>query len=523
MADAFEELGIRSELVEATKGVGYSGPTPLQRAAIPVLRRGGNVVLHEAAGAGVVGAYGLALLDRLAGGGEEGAEAAGALRALVLVPTEQGASRTAVSLARFARAVGLRAAALGPGWAGAGQGVDVVVATPRAALEAVQAARLKLEGVQTLVLDGLSVLFELGGEEAVETLTNSVPRAGQRVVVTAELTRAVEDYIERHIRRTLRLPPVPVEAPGAARREPARPVAYAVVAESEKLEALSVLLGTRGGDGAAVVYCRSDARAADLVDALALRGFRAGRVSEEGADVVVATTVEAVGAGARAISFDVPFDPESLASRHAAGGVVLIEPRELPHLRLIAERANFEPKAETVAVPVPARDEIAGFRERLRRALAEEDLGAHLLVLEPLFAEASPAEVAAAASALLRRRAPVPTRAAAPAAKAAAPAPPTYTRLFLSVGAREGVRPGDLVGAITGEAKVTGDQIGRIEIRDNFSIVEVASDVADRVIQALNGTTFKGRSLRVDYDRRAVGPAARGGPRPRRRPPSPRE
>ena len=72
------------------------------------------------------------------------------------------------------------------------------------------------------------------------------------------------------------------------------------------------------------------------------------------------------------------------------------------------------------------------------------------------------------------------------------------------------MRPGDLVGAITGEAAISGDQVGRIEIRDTFSIVEVASDVGERVIQALNGTTVKGRSLRVDYDRKT--PARR--PRP---------
>jgi len=86
----------------------------------------------------------------------------------------------------------------------------------------------------------------------------------------------------------------------------------------------------------------------------------------------------------------------------------------------------------------------------------------------------------------------------------------------VSVGSRDGVGPGDLVGAITGEANVQGGNIGRIEIRDTFSIVEVAGDVAERVIQALNGITLRGRSLRVDYDRRPS-PAARGPERPRRR------
>src|SRR5690606_34017149 len=156
----------------------------------------------------------------------------------------------------------------------------------------------------------------------------------------------------------------------------------------------------------------------------------------------------------------------------------------------------------------------------LERAIATEDIGAQLLVLQPLFERYSPAEVAAAASALLRRRPSAPAQAPVEAAEAPAvvrprtapSAPPAFVRLFFGVGARDGVRPGDLVGAITGEANVTGDKVGRIEIRDNLSIVEVESDIADRVIRAVNGTTLKGRSVRVDYDRRPL-----AGERPRRR------
>jgi ATP-dependent RNA helicase DeaD len=166
-------------------------------------------------------------------------------------------------------------------------------------------------------------------------------------------------------------------------------------------------------------------------------------------------------------------------------------------------------------------------------ALREEDLGAQLLVLEPLFDEFSPAEVAAAAIALLRRRlAPGPTpSAAAPRAAAGAaahavpatesgPAPATWARLFVGLGSRDAIRPGDLVGAIAGEADIPGSSVGRIDIRDNFSIVEVQAEVADKVIGALNGTTMKGRSLRVDYDRggdrgRGAGDGQRrGGRRP---------
>ena len=83
---------------------------------------------------------------------------------------------------------------------------------------------------------------------------------------------------------------------------------------------------------------------------------------------------------------------------------------------------------------------------------------------------------------------------------------------------RVGVGPGDLLGAITGEAGVEASQVGKIEIRDTFSLVEVIPGVADKIIRGLNGTTIRGRAVRVDHDRGS--PRGRGGAgsRPRRKP-----
>ena len=79
------------------------------------------------------------------------------------------------------------------------------------------------------------------------------------------------------------------------------------------------------------------------------------------------------------------------------------------------------------------------------------------------------------------------------------------------------MRPADIVGAITGEAGIRGDEVGKVEIRDTFSVVEVVNSAADRVIRTLNGTTMKNRSLRVDYDRKtAAGGSRAGRPKDRR-------
>lgn len=513
MAETFGELGLGSKLVEAVRGRGYEEPTPLQRAAIPIVRRGGNVVIHASAGSGVMGAYGLGVLDRLARAeegsepGESDAAERSGPRALVLVPTESAASRIADSLAGLGRAVGLRVAALAEGWPEVERGADIVVAAP-AALDAVRASRLKLDGVESFVVDGASVILSLAGRDALEALAVSVPREAQRVVVTSERGGAVDDFVERHVRRAFSVPARAVEEGAAGRREePTTKLEYHVVPETGKLDALAALLARGGADATRVVWCRTAARAETVDARLMNRGIR-GEAGEGGDVRVLAFGAEPPAEGV-AISYDVPFDAASLARRHERGGVVLVEPRELAHLRRIAEEAGLGLAPGAAVRPAALLTGLDEYRDRLRSAARDEDLAAQLLVLEPLFDEFSAVELAAAASALLRRRAPEP-RARPVAAAPVAEAPRTWVRLFISIGQRDGVRPGDLVGAIAGEAGISGDQVGRIEIRDTFSIAEVASDVGERVIKALNGTTVKGRSLRVDYDRKT--PARR--PRP---------
>jgi ATP-dependent RNA helicase DeaD len=89
-------------------------------------------------------------------------------------------------------------------------------------------------------------------------------------------------------------------------------------------------------------------------------------------------------------------------------------------------------------------------------------------------------------------------------------ATPAWAKLFIGVGERDGLRPGDLLGAITGEAGVSGDAVGRIDIKESHSLVEVHDAVAKKVIRAINGTTIKGRAVRADFDRPRRGSSQRG-------------
>jgi ATP-dependent RNA helicase DeaD len=508
--NGFADLGLAPRLAAAAAAAGFDQPTPVQSAAIPVLRRGGNAALVASSGSGVTAAWALGLLDRLyaaSGAGTEGDTAAPASasstispRALVLSASDERASHIAKALVTLSGEVAAPVRALNVEWSTRG-GHGIVVASIVAAARAIRESNLKLDRLDAIVFEQVGTLRSIEGDAAFQDLAAAIPNDAQRIVTTAAWSKDVERFIEAHARRALTIPARTVDEEDRIPPAPAGTLSYMTVTAAEKADALARIL-RRARPEAALIVVRSRRRAATLVAELRSRGFAAATTDGDGIDAVLAPASEL--SGKPLIAADVPFDHESIGAMDLEDGLVLVEPAELPHLRRVAREAAI---TLTALGSRPQRASAGMFREEVRRAIAESDLDAQIALLEPLFQSYSAVEIAAALSAMLReKRAAEPK----PEAKPAEPGRPTaFVRLFVSAGTRDNIRPGDLVGAITGEAGVKGEQIGKIELRDTFAVVEVAADVADRVIRALNGTTMRGRSLRVDFDRKASTPAAR--------------
>jgi hypothetical protein len=203
---------------------------------------------------------------------------------------------------------------------------------------------------------------------------------------------------------------------------------------------------------------------------------------------------------------------EALAAAEGRRLVFVVEPVQLPWLKTL-----FAPLA---AVRLPTgldalEQRAEAVRARLARTVETENLDRELFLVGPLLARFDPAEVAAAA---LRLAAPFPQTARAEA-DAGARAPlesaadhvPSWAKLWVGVGRKDHVRPGDVLGAIVGEAGLDADRVGKIEVRELYCLVEVRSEDAERVARALTGTTLRGRRLTARIDR-GHAPAARGRP-----------
>lgn len=504
MADRFEDLGITPALADGVESLGWEAPAGLQTDALPVIRRGNNVVLHASPGSGVVGAYGLGVLDRLA----NTEEAAAHPRALVLVPDDDTASRTADALARIAAPAGLTARAVGAGWSQ--RPVDVLVLSPTAAAAAVRDSTLKLDGITAMVVDRIDHLDATGQWDDLETIVDIIPGAAQRIIVTGRVDSRVDGFVDRHARKAMTIPPRSADAQPAT-GSPA--VRYRILPEHDKAAAVVTLLEAVDAAEVAVVT-RSRVAARSLEEALRARGIALDEEAAPRVLVLPRTDADHRSTKAAVISADVPFDADALAALHARGGAVLVTPRERDHLMRIAQRAGvtLEPLPDARPGSANAAEAV---RDRVRGLLTDGDLSADLALVEPLLDAFPAAEVAAAALQLARSGHQVapPQAERGPAGAPPPSAATTWTHLFITIGSKDGVGAGDIVGAMTGEAGLSGDQVGKIDIRETHTTVEVVTPVAEKVIDALNGRTLKGRSLRVDYDRKTRAPRDESGRR----------
>ena len=543
----FDDLGLRPELLAALSQLGYEEPTPIQREAIPPLLSGSDLLGQAATGTGKTAAFALPILQRL-GAGDRGRDPV----ALVLAPTRELAMQVSEALHRYGRGLGARVLPIYGGQPIFRQiktlerGVDVVVATPGRALDHIARKTLHLHSLEVVVLDEADEMLDMGFAEEIEAILAETPEHRQTVLFSATMPPRIEKMSRAHLRSPVRIMIGAAEsAPGDAPL--VRQSAY-VVPRAHKPAALGRVLDVES-PAAAIVFCRTRDEVDRLTETLNGRGYRAealhggmdqtqrdrvmGRLRAGTADLLIATDVAARGLDidqlTHVVNYDVPSAPEAYVHRIGRVGragregvaITLAEPREHRMLKTIERatksRISIE-KVPTVADLQARRLELT--RGALEESLLQDQLDSFRVVVETLAGEYDVMDVAAAAVKLAHEAsgavaddeeipevAPRPERSASDGrggfgGKPGSKGPkksrsPGSTRLYIGAGRAARVRPQDIVGAIANETRLSGRDIGAIEIADRFSLVEVPADAADEVINALRGSTIKGRKATV--------------------------
>ncbi|MHB1073692.1 MAG: DbpA RNA binding domain-containing protein [Gemmatimonadaceae bacterium] len=421
-------------------------------------------------------------------------------------------AETAVALAsvavRLGTGRGIRAvAATGPGRAGrvlrAGH-VQLVAGAPAELLALVQRAALKLENARSLLLAWVDELPPEGGQ-ALEAFLGDFPKGAARTMVVASLGTAAESLAERYAWRARRV------LPGEGQAAPT-PLSIVTTGESARGATLRRVLDALDPEKAGI-FTRTDDGREEAAAVLAALGYGGTE-----APVRLIGPAEA-GPGDIVVLYDLPESAAELrqaVSESRARVVALATPRQLASVRALASGGGVSPLVLPESA-TRARNHDAALRDELRGELA---LGAHsreLLALEPLLEEWDGVEIAAALLRILERE-----RASRPAVSAGDA--PKMGKLFVNLGTKDRARASDLVGALANELGIAREQIGKIDMRETFTLMEIGEAIAEEVAQRLSGITIKGRRIaaRLDQERgerperEERGPRGPGGPRPDR-------
>jgi ATP-dependent RNA helicase DeaD len=542
----FADLGLRPELLTALTALGYEEPTPIQADAIPVMLAGPDVLGQAATGTGKTAAFALPALQLVDG-------PPGRPIAIVLVPTRELAVQVSEAMYKYGRGVRARVLPIYGGQPIGRQlgalrdGVHAVVATPGRAIDHIKRGTLRLDAVRLVVLDEADEMLDMGFAEDIDAILEATPSTRQTVLFSATMPPRIGAIAARHMRDAVR-----IEIEGAATDAEDTPLvtqrAY-VVTRPHKAAALGRILDVEA-PRAALVFCRTRTEVDQLTETLNGRGYRAealhGGMNQEGrdrvmsrlrtgtAELLIATDVAARGLDVdvltHVVNYDVPSAPEAYVHRIGRVGragregvaITLAEPRELRLLGNIERRTGRPISIEKVPSVAELRArQLEATAAALRDALTADDLHRFSPLLDELAADRDVREIARAAIKLAHEAraadvdeteipefVPRAERSGKPARRQMSghpggrfQGPGPKTRLFINLGRRDRVRPGDLVGAIANESDLTGGDIGPINITDKFSTVDVPADAADDVIAAIKRTTIRGKRPTIRRDR----------------------
>jgi ATP-independent RNA helicase DbpA len=450
----FPELPLPPALLQALETLGYTEMTPVQAEGLPAILAGRDVIAQAPTGSGKTVAFALGLLHRLD-------PALVRPQALVLCPTRELADQVAKEIRRLASAIpNLKVllltggVALGPQMASLRKDSHVIVGTPGRVQEMLRKKVLHLAHVRTLVLDEADRMLDMGFEEPIREIVGKTPTQRQSLLFSATYPEEI-----RAIGRDLLRDPLEVTV-AAHIEQPAIEQVYFEVELARKPAALAALLQQYRPESS-VVFCNTRRDVDDVVEALGQHGISAlalhGDIEQRDRDevllrfanrscsVLVASDVAARGLDIKdlgaVINYELPPDPDIYLHRVGRTGragrsglaLNLVTPREMP------------------------------------RALALEKSQGTLRW-------AQPKPLAGKANGVLEA---------------------AMVTLRLDAGRTDKMRPGDILGALTGDAGLPAEAVGKIDVFPTRSYVAIRRAEAGKALTRLRDGKIKGRNVRV--------------------------
>ena len=560
----FADLDLSAPVLKALKDVGYETPSPIQAATIPLLLANRDVLGQAQTGTGKTAAFALPILSRIdIKQATPQALVLAPTRELAIQVAEAFQSYAA-HIKGFHVLPIYGGQSYGPQLSALRRGVHVVVATPGRVIDHIEKGSLDLSQLKTLVLDEADEMLRMGFIDDVEHILQQTPPERQTTLFSATMPPAIKRIAKTYLRDPQEITVAAKTGTAANITQRYWLVAgmqkldaLTRILEAEPFDGMIVFARTKLGTEELATKLQARGFAAVAINgdmAQQARERTIEQLKNGKIDILVATDVAARGLDVERIShvvnYDVPSDPESYTHRIGRTGragrsgeaILFITPRERGLLKAI-ERATRQPVAPLQLPTVKAVNDvrIAKFKEQIASTLAEGGLEVFRSLIEEYEREQNvPAvDIAAALAKLARGDQPLllekpdrearPERAdfvpreqvawedrpgqARPARPVREPREPAFKKervvreaepgmatFRIEVGHQHGVKPGNIVGAIANEADMPAKYMGRIEIYDDYSTIDLPDDMTQELIDHLKTVWVAGQQLNMTRD-----------------------
>ena len=543
-ASRFSELPLSPEVQKAIVKSEYENPTPIQAEIIPHLLYGRDVLAQSQTGSGKTAAFALPILTRIETDCKEP-------QVLVLVPTRELAIQVGKSFENYGQFVdGFQHAVIYGGqdyeiqFRQLKKGPQVVVGTPGRIIDHIKNEKLDISEIECLVLDEADEMLNMGFLEDVQFVLDKVSDERQIALFSATLPQPIRQISEQYLTDPAKVTIKQKTLTADSIRQRA-----VFVAPRDRVETLIRFLESEEADGA-IVFTRTRETTTLVADKLARAGLKAIALNGEMAqrsreraieklksgqlDILVATDIAARGLDVSRVShvfnYDLPEGPEAYTHRIGRTGragkkgeaIIFVSRSQQRRLSLIEKitRQKIE------IVDPPTADEINRMRVKkfyaaIDKTIANRDMHFFEKLVNDFIEQSEhPVEKIAAAIAMnaqngrdfLMKDRPVRERRESKNRDSGnnGTPEPGMSRFRISLGKKDGVRPGNIVGAITSEAEVDGESIGAIRIFGSYTTIDLPSDSADEILERLTETRVSGRPMRIrPYEVRDEKPSKR--------------
>lgn len=533
----FEELDIRPEIFRAVQDMGFEEATPIQAQAIPVVMTGVDMIGQAQTGTGKTAAFGIPLLQKVDPENRK-------VQALVLCPTRELAIQVAEELRNLAKYMhGVKVLPIYGGQDMSRQirslkgGVQIIIGTPGRVMDHMRRHTIRLNDLHTVVLDEADEMLNMGFREDIETILKDTPEERQTVLFSATMPQAIME-----IAATYQKDAQLVKVTRKELTVPNIEQYYYEVRTKNKDEVLCRLLDLYA-PRLSLVFCNTKKKVDELVLELQNRGYFAeglhgdlkqmqrDRVMQgfrEGStDILVATDVAARGIDVDDVeavfNYDLPQDDEYYVHRIGRTGragrtgkaFTFIVGKEAYKLRDIERYCKTKMKAQRI----PSLGDVANVRvenvfRKLEKTIEEEDLTLSVQAIQEYLDknEATAMDLAAAflkmelGDALGEQQDDLAQEQYMWESEAKGKGKgkgrrkddKDMVRLFLNVGKKQKLKPGDILGAIAGESGLSGRAVGSIDMYDKYTFVDVPSKYYKQVIKSMKHAKIKGNRVNVE-------------------------